>query len=329
MVDDLILIIQRGLGGERISRADPDTGELMWSIEASTFISLPESRLLLSMDPFASPGLSMFDMDTGDVWGTDIGMDFPESFAASANHFVTTSTDDRTLRVYDIRTGELTATGPLSVEQVDSIHVTSSTLVLSYRADGMLTTSGYDVATLAHRWTTSQPPAPDPSFTQLLDCNPYVCLFQGHQLQALDPESGESQWAFEVELPPDGLVALITSVATGSLFAGQILVTQLVDGLPSSWLLDVETGEPVHDLVDWIVPPTNVDWNHPLIGYRMVSETNPVGIGQLTPDQPGFELLGEVGPMPHGFCQSRWPYVACGSSIASGERTLTVWKVRA
>lgn len=332
MVGDLVLIMWEGSGGAQISRLDPSTGELLWSLDVlpTQFLDLGDRQLLLAVDLSGLSGgeFSMVDLDTGArMWSIDFGMNFPDAYAASTDHFVTLSLAEGALRVYDLRTGEPTVTGPLPVEEVEAVQVTDSFVVLAHQVEGGPAVSGYDAATLSHQWT-APPVAPGPGFVQLQDCGPYVCLAHHHRLHALDPETGEWQWTFETELPPGDWVALSTFVPTGPPLAGRVLVTQLAADLPVTWLLDAETGTPLLDPGDWLFDLSSVAQGRPVLGYRVTSKPSPIGIGQLSPDQSGFELLGEADPMPQGFCRSWWPYVACGSQLGSSDRALAVWQVR-
>lgn len=127
--------------------------------------------------------------------------------------------------------------------------------------------------------------------------------------------------------------------------AGLLRVVTATDERPRTWFVDMETGEPVLELTDWVFYPsrmvsglvafansdghTLLDKELPVLALRKTSDSEPVWVGRVATDRSRIDVLGELEPLLRESCDSVWPYLVCMERIAPrGGQELTVWRVR-
>lgn len=331
-----VLLVQSfGSTGSHATGFDSDTGRELWRRAGAYEHALSSEFRLFSDSGPDSPDvvvgpprheLAALDLSTGQPeWTVSVTGGSYVTGGPDSPYLVVANDAEDEIVSYDLATGERLARAAVPGADSLGIQVVGSLVLSVDQGRRPPTVTGYDVTTLAPRWTTADRSDLN---TWAVSCGDLVCLVGAEPPRALDPASGELVWSVDW-LPSVGDEGTYwVSEPEAADLAGRLLVTDQTGS--HSWLVDARTGTLVLDLRDWLLPgrpQPAAGTERPLL-FRADSER--ILVGQLRPDRSGIRALGAIGVTPPATCDAGTGYVVCLAESGSSEqpRELTVWRHR-
>ncbi|MDR7273520.1 hypothetical protein [Catenuloplanes atrovinosus] len=284
------------------------TGAVRWRHQGR-IIPLPGSDVLLAVSDVPSVSASGRRL-TGAIDGIDaFGMRrwsvrLPSSAVAvplPGGQFLLVH-DDGATEVRDAGDASVRATGefPAAAYAPDNPRLVGSTVVLRHPGDNTSRISGYDVRTLAHRWSRTVG-----GLQSVDECGELVCLGTTIGVRALDPRDGSSAW-----VSPSWRRALSwgdVTVAYGRP-TGVDARLALVEPMTGGPLLDLSAWQQVTSVTDDVV-----------LAHPDAARGDTL-VATVASDRRSVRVLGAI-PAASGGCRAGGGVLAC----RQGGGILGVW----